>query len=564
MPINEDIKWNESGGRLFEFLSVEMLSIVFPDAMIEWQPKGLDTVIIQPDIAIYNSNHELLALGLSGHATTKNSAGMKVDRSVEELFEIKESLPETVQVFSIIWHSPNGWSAGHLKRMDEAFDYNFVVFRECVDIWNTIVPEINVLAARIKGADEKTSIRLVKESSIPRKIAKHFGGLQRVVFGGKERNHELWESIRQRYRHHKTIENEINSRPYSRIKEALIPLMWLPIEGVKSAIEGKTIEKNDKSNTFIRLGGAIQATNGIKVNASISSLSIAYDKSIILETIQGLQTAEGINTLLDSLESSERMNSRIFRTEEAVKRRTLFTLCEHAFDPTDVDYTGKCWPLEVITAWIKYRIDGKFGLVEAQREAIGDTRTNYGWDPIIYYAEGNIDALDDESIKRICSVLEDKVQQAKSISVEELSANILREARKEKNNNPLQWIIRKTLDHNGVEYSRGLSIQEVFARQAGLAASSGRTTFQLKIDTENECYIIHALSAYSTTHKDVEFSAKARQFFLLYPNNYKMVYVVDGTNWPERTIRMFNRAGAEVVLADHFEKWVRENFAKLE
>ena len=275
-----------------------------------------------------------------------------------------------------------------------------------------------------------------------------------------------------------------------------------------------------------------------------------------------LQAAEGISSLLDSLKSKGEMQNRIVRTEEAIHTCSLAQLCQKAFDKNDPDYTGRCWPFEICTTWIKLKVDNKFGLLEAQREVLGDTKTNYGWDPIVYYTEGYSDYLSEEEVSAICTYLEGILASVKSITVEELNSSILTEARKEKINNPLQWIIRETLSHYGIEYDRKLSFQCIFAHNAGLRASSGRTTFQFYIPTKDKLYIIHALSAYSSTHKDVEFSGKTRLYRLITNRDVETLYVLDGDKWPERTRYMFDRAGAQTIAASVFEKWVKDNLVK--
>lgn len=558
MPENEDLKWNEAGGRLFEFLSIEALSILFPENTIEWQPQQLPTMIIQPDIAIRDKTGTLAAIGLSGHATAKNSAGMKVDRSIEELFEAKESLSSQTIVFSIIWHSPNGWSEGQLKRMDSAFDYNFVVYRECKEIWPDIVVEVNQLADEVKGADEPTCRSLVKASGLPLRLSKYMAGLVQIVQSRQEANKDIWKSVRESYRSIESYKSNIEAH----IKEALTPLLWMPETIVDAVLDGKTIKRNDDSETFIRLGGAIPTTAGVKANAHITNLSNHYSRDIVKKTILQLQTAEGISSLLDSLKSKAEMQNRISRTEEAIHTRSLAQLCQKSFDKDDPDYTGRCWPFEICTTWIKLKVDNKFGLLEAQREVLGDTKTNYGWDPIVFYTEGYSDYLSEAEVSAICTYFEEVLASAKSISVEELNGSILTEARKEKANNPLQWIIRETLSHYGIEYDQKLSFQCIFAHNAGLGASSGRTTFQVYIPTEDKLYIIHALSAYSSTHKDVEFSGKTRLYRLINNQDVEIVYVLDGDKWPERTCYMFDRAGAKTVAASSFEKWVQKNLVR--
>ncbi len=181
MKKNEDRKLNESGGRVFEFITAEALSLLFPNSIVKLQPPGMGGMIIQPDIAIYTDSGELQAIVLSGHATTKNSAGMKVDRSLEELFEVKECFAGTVVCASFIWHSPNGWATGHIKRMDEAFDYSFVSYRDCSVIWESLVPEICELADAVKGKEEESARSIVTLSGIPQLIASNLITFKNLV-----------------------------------------------------------------------------------------------------------------------------------------------------------------------------------------------------------------------------------------------------------------------------------------------------------------------------------------------------------------------------------------------
>jgi len=98
MKNNEDRKLNEAGGRVFEFITAEALSIVFPNAVVKLQPAGMEEMIIQPDVAVYTNSGDLQAIILSGHATTKNSAGMKVSGVWRNYLRLKNAFREMLCV----------------------------------------------------------------------------------------------------------------------------------------------------------------------------------------------------------------------------------------------------------------------------------------------------------------------------------------------------------------------------------------------------------------------------------------------------------------------------------
>jgi len=446
--------------------------------------------------------------------------------------------------------------------MDEAFDYSFVSYRDCADIWESLIPEICDLADRTKGKEEPEARRMIASSSIPQRIATHITAFGELVENQNQNHLKRWRRFSEQYRRKQAYDKRFASS----VKSALIPLAWLPSGDLERIISGKTVKKHDQLEAFVRLGGGVAATAGIRGNADILELQYFFDKKIVTKTIQGMQSSEGIHPLIDSLGSAERLSSRIIRTAKAVQAKTLENLCEDAQNKADIDYTGRCWPFEICTAWVKLKKDNKFGLLEAQREAIGDTRTDYSWDPIIYYTEGQFDKLSAEQVRDICGYLEEKLNDVKPVTPSELSDSLLTEAHKEKKYNPLHWIVRETLEFYQIPYNKKYTFQCLFAEKAGLQRSSGRTTYQLFVNTGGKRTIIHTLSAYSSTHKDVEFAAKARLCHhreidgaIQRKKDIRIVYVLDGTHWPARTVYMLERAGAEVVLITEFSKWVEKN-----
>ena len=560
MQYIDDEKLNESGGRLFEFLTLVILKQTLPQYEIIWQP-SVPQILLQPDIGIYNKvNKNLVAIGLVGHATIKSSGESKTNRNIEELFEIKESFANPIILaLSFIWHSPNGWTKGHIDRINTAFDYNFIAFKDCRDIWQKILSKIEIIKDQIKGKDNQTCEKIISTSDLPILLCPYFYNLIEIINKNKENNKKLWNLIRKNYK--PTIFSELTIN--TSVKLALQALFLLPDELVPDALSGNKIPLNTKTKAFVITGGgSIVLGQKIRISSNITLLNTLFNKQIIINTLEKMRNAQGMASLRTSMSSIEAISRRIKRTEEAINNGSFVKLCKEAMQINDEDYIERCWPLDVCTAWMKSKVNKKFGLLEAQRKSIGDTFTDYLWDPIIRFAEGNFKLLDDDQLEKIGLFFEKYLKNIPPITSIELSNEMQKDARKRKKANPLSLLLKETLHYYGVKYFEDYSFQCPFAKKANISLPSGLTVYKLYIKKDQTTIIIHVLSSYSSTHKDVEFSAKARLLRCSY-NSYfslldgiRLVYVLDG-KWSKRHTEVFRRSGAEIIPIDCLSSWIK-------
>lgn len=560
LNVNIDKKINEAGGRLFEFLTEAILTELLPQMKIVWQPK-IKWMKIQPDIAIYKGE-ELLAIVLVGHATIKSSAAMKVNRNIEELFEIKNNKNSKILALSFVWHSPNGWTKGHISRLGEAFDYNFVAFRDSEAIWERSITELVELSVSMKGKTEDKCRALIFESEFHKRFLPFVSDMKDIVLGKIEKNEQLWELVR-------SVANDIKSEAFSinsRVKVALQPLLWVPENMLVDIFGSTTLKNTPQIEPFVRLGGGRKFNNIVVRSQDIESLTSRIDKNLIINTIKKMHAAEGMSVLIGSLESIDAINRRISRTFEAIRTCTLNNLCNQSINSTDEDFMGRCWPLDICTAWVKIKVDQKFGLLEAQREAIGDTLTDYMWDPIIRFVEGRFNILTNNQLSSICEFFENKLKYIEAITAKELSNAFLTESHKKKKANPLPWFIAEVLSSNSIVFEGfpnvNISFQCPFAKKAGLKGTSGLTIIQFKVNLEKPT-LIHVLSAYSSTHKHIEYAAKAQTIKYKWLNGtykisdkYALVYVLDG-KWSKSNVQILQESGAVVVPIHEFPAWIK-------
>jgi hypothetical protein len=561
------IKLNESGGKLFELLSEIILAEIFGEEKIFSQPKCPE-MQIAPDIFIGDEqtpSHVVLVT----HATAKNAAGVKVDRNIEELFEAKTRLSPRPIVVNLIWHSPIGWSEGHIQRQDEMFDCNWVAYRDCSE-YDTALPVMIDTAADIAGLEREEAMTVVRATGIAQAFAK---SLHRMIPKAEKGNNALIWKLEAARTGDKI---EAISGYDLRLKDDLVSICLLDPNLVETLFNGAKLRFDDSHTPAVN-SGALRKSNSIKgsfcqlepglrdrLNPMVSAIGI----SGLAALIQEVADSEGYSQLATVYEEQSTALKRLDAILSYASRRDLITLVEGCWKKNDNLFNGRCWPLYSASAVIKAKVNEDFGFLFAQRQALGDTNRGFGWDILNRYTRREKGVISHEELLKVCKVFENSLNQVKTSSLETLLGDIEYwqrvEIQKNKKGNPLPWYVRRTLisggiDHVGFPDPCKTSLCPFIAR-AGGNKITGITRWHFSTASGD---LLHILTNYSTTHKDKEYSAKSR--IAHYEWNGKCVgkssvrrigIILDGS-WSENKLSMFRSSGNALFRADEPDSWIK-------
>lgn len=259
-------KLNEPGGKLFELLSFLMLEESSGEKVL-FQPRP-SYMLINPDLAIGKEDSPKV-IALVTHATAKNAAGVKVDRNIEELFEAKTLSPikNIPKVINFIWHSPVGWADGHIARLENAFDFTWIAFRDC-KAYTSLLSTFVKLSIDIAGLNFKDSLDIVKKANIIKRLLLEFNPLYRKNILTTEIKHKnLWTYERKRVVPYSyKIPLAINNR----VKLDLMSLMLVPLSSLSSLLNGKSEKNAPQFDPAIMAGSLVNFRSIVKNEVSIS------------------------------------------------------------------------------------------------------------------------------------------------------------------------------------------------------------------------------------------------------------------------------------------------------
>lgn len=578
-PTQEELelirKLNEPGGKLFELLSLLMLEEASGKQVI-FQPRP-SYMQINPDLAVGDEEAPII-LALVTHATAKNAAGVKVDRSLEELFEAKTLSPprQVPIVINLIWHSPVGWATGHIARLENAFDFTWIAFRDC-KAYRALLPVFVKLSSEIALLEFEEAMNILRRSNVLKPLMIEFGQLFHKAIDRSNSTHpQLWLQERRRCA---PFKSKTSFAIGNRVKLDLMSLLVVPPATLPSLLNGKGEPYTSEFDPAIQSEAVVRFRSLVKNEVRIPQGLIQRMEPLVsfigVETIEtaltGARDTEGYGSITTAFEPEERTERRISLLREASANGALYELVQESWDKSSPLYNGRCWAVEFGTTLVKACLNDDYGLLALQREALGDSRLEYYWNLLIWYVRGKKDALTESEVQSVCSVLEKNISRIgtktdNSRLAKDVREWLAKELRKIKTGNPLPWLIRATLADRGVTVTGfpGLSIQRYcpFAALSGLANASGVTRWHLMVGKKNK-RILHVLSSYSSTHKHKEYSAKARLAHYVVTNGSiardtainGIAIILDGV-WRESEVNMFQQAGVDVFAMDDPKSWL--------
>jgi hypothetical protein len=564
--INQDAeKLNESGGRLFELLSEVMICKAFPDLEFHSQPPT-DVMHIAPDIFLGSASNPRIAV-LVTHATVKNAAGMKTERNIEELFELKTRFRSIPIVINMIWHSPIGWSDSHLRRQDEYFDVNWVAFRDCPSL-SKVLPNMAGLADKISGLERPVAKALVEKAGLLSEIYPSFVSHLKDM---DKKNGRLWNTSRRAFPTSKIPGQKISCR----VKLDLTQLCAIPSDSAKKFLEGADLPLDLEWMSQAIDTGVYQRQVTLTSRAAIPETGLhsrcmktfsSLPEVSLEKTIENISQSEGFDRIQSRQESEKLTKQRLDIIGAAVGDNNLCDLFSESFRRQSELYTGRCWPIELASNLIKANLDDNFGLTFLQRSILGDNRESYKWNSLTWYVNGDQSALTSSDLKAVAGGLEQILSDIKfdnlNALVESISSWRDKELRKGKKSNPLLWFVKSLLDVSGVGYEgfpgKSFSTRCPACDHLNLPKASGITRWHFRIGDK----ILHVLSNYSSSHKDKEYSAKTRLSYchlekgkyFVRPNHH-VAFILDG-EWSEGEVSMFKSAGSHVFPADEVNSWL--------
>lgn len=564
--ISDAIKLNESGGKLFEILSEMMLEDIFGKKQVFPQPK-CPQMLIAPDIFI-KSETKPSHIVMVTHATAKNAAGVKVDRTSEELFEAKTKIYPPPMSINLIWHSPIGWAKGHLDRLEEMFDCSWIAFNDCMD-YTKALPKMIEVANHISGCDREKSASIARASN----LSKHFmRSLKDKLSRASHKNDSLWA--------HEIRRLKAFSRPpivpiNTEVKDDLISLCVIPAEDLAELLQRKRLPFSSKHQIGINAGGLTRTKSlrgdGVAIEANLYSridpIACQLTPQGVVGMVKDISESEGYSQFLTTYEAEHKKLARINLIARAVKQRSLHSLVADCWKKSSDLYTGRCWPFDIASGLIKSLVNEDFGLLNIQREALGDNRAGFKWDSLVWFINGDTTALPNKDLRAIAAKFESYLAKTDLSDPEKLLEDLLywqkMSVQKNKTGNPLPWLVRHTLLRGKIPFigfpDSGISTYCPFAAKAGAAKVSGVTRWHFFVNEEK---ILHVLTNYSTTHKHKEYSAKTRIAHHIWNGtDYDLSqiqhigFVLDG-EWSEDEVGMFIDAGAHVFPANNPNAWV--------
>jgi hypothetical protein len=554
-------KLNETGGKLFEALTECVLEDIFGGSAITAQPR-CEQMHIKPDFVIGSPNcpsHVVLVT----HATAINNAGHKVDRGVEELFEIKTRFQKIPVAINLIWHSPLAWIDGYIRRMDEMFDINWVAFRDCSG-YETSLPEMINTLDRLDNSEPTEYKSIVRESSL---VADFRNSIAARIKYSKRINTELWKLERSKAFTITFSDRETETK----IGKDLISITSLRPKFLRELFEKGRVKVD--ANWTQEIGAdvlqirTLRGTFASLHNATIERFAKAstfFGKTTLTNLLCDISTKRwATGTTVEGVQIAEKRIETLFA---AARSKTLIELVESSWDPSSLLYSARCWPLYIGVAIIKALADKEFGFLNAQRRALGDTHSAFRWDLLNRYARGEKDCLNRKDLLKVVQVFQDAIQSLRIKDPRTVleNENYVAELalHRVKDESPLMLFVERTLSFAGIGYdgwpNQGAITQCPFAVRAALGASSGRTAWHFRV---GEAKLLHVLSNYSSTHKDKEYCAKARLArYEWAKNHYKKAsigqlgLILDG-RWKSSETSMFTSAGICWFSSDDPGSW---------
>jgi hypothetical protein len=566
-------KLNEPGGKLFELLSYLMLEEASGEK-VTFQPRPT-YMLINPDLAIGKESAPIV-LALVTHATAKNAAGVKVDRNIEELFEAKTLSPlnNIPKVINFIWHSPVGWADGHIARLENAFDFTWIAFRDC-KAYTSLLPTFVKLSADIVALNFKDSLDVIKKAGILKKLLLEFSPLFRKnILTTKIKHGNLWTNERKR------VVPYSSKSPFAvnnRVKLDLMSLMLVPLSSLSLLLKGKSEKTTPLFDSAIMAGSLVNFRSLVKNEVSISKdLQFRLDLLIrtlgidtLVTALTGANDTEGFNSLTTAFEPENLTEKRVSLLRMHSTKGTLYDLIQESWNKTSLLYNGRCWVIEFAVTIIKTKLRADYGLLTVQREALGDSRLNFGWDLLFWYVTGKRKSLTEPQLRQISKIIESYINKISSKTNDltlsrEVRNWLIKELRKKKQGNPLPWLVKTALTNAGIK-SKGfpetlISRACPFATLSGLKSTSGLSLWHILAEKK----IIHILSSYSSTHKHKEYSAKARVANYVAGGGLiqkdtaisEIGIILDGI-WSESEVNMFQKAGVNIFSMDNPSAWLK-------
>ncbi len=554
-------KLNETGGKLFEALTECVLEDIFGGGSITAQPR-CEQMHIKPDIVIGSPNcpsHVVLVT----HATAINNAGHKVDRGIEELFEIKTRFPKVPIAVNLIWHSPLAWSDGYIKRMDEMFDINWVAFRDCSEYESSLPEMINTLK-KLDSSEPAEYRSIVRKSSL---VSCFRNSIAARIKSSKQRNAELWKLERSKVFTITFSDRETDTKS----GKDLVSLTSLRPEFLRELFEKGRVkvdpswaqEMGADVLQIRTIRGSFASLDDVMIERFTKALTF-FGKDNLTNLLCDISTRRwATGTTVEGVDIAEKRIEALFA---AARSKTFIDLVESSWDPSSPLYTARCWPLYIGVAIIKAFADKEFGFLNAQRRALGDTHSAFRWDLLNRYARGEKDCLNRKDLLKVVQVFQDAIQSVRTKNPKAVLENEKYVSElglhRVKDESPLMLFVERTLSFAGIGYegwpNQGAITQCPFAVRAALGASSGRTAWHFKV---GEAKLLHVLSNYSSTHKDKEYCAKARLArYEWATSHYKassigqLGLILDG-RWKSSETSMFTSAGIRWFPSDDPGSW---------
>jgi hypothetical protein len=556
---------NEAGGKLFELMSELILEELFDCKHVHAQPSPA-VMHIKPDIFIGDEHNPKLVIFVT-HATAKNAAGVKVDRNIEELFEIKTRFSGRPMAVNLIWHSPIGWSDGHLSRLDAMFDVNWVAFRDS-NAYKKNIDQMSEIAGQLIGIEKSQCKTLVAKAGIHKAFV---ASINKAIDLGREKHVDVWQAERSFLPRRLLAGSAIKSR----LKDDLMRCCLIPANALDSLFLGNEVSCSEKQfDSAVKAGGVLHAKSLAKSTYRMEPetrqrLQQAFSGSAaaFTETIRSVAASEGFSRISSTFESEKITASRIQRIANSMNESAMTDLIYQSFLKDDIHFTGRCWPIEICIAAIKARQDDDFGLTHLQRIALGDNKESYKWNSLTWFVNGDLKAVQRDEVKNIATVLCQKMKTVNCKDAASLCRDIQywreMEIKKGKKSNPITWAIKCILDENGFAYvgfpNKAFSTPCPFLSSIDSGAITGVTRWHFLI--ENRA-IIHVLSNYSTTHKDKEFASKSRLARYAYTkgkicaSRLRVGLILDG-EWSEGEVSLLLNAGVNVFSSDSPASWIK-------
>lgn len=572
-------KLNEAGGKVFELMTYLLFESVYGAGQVTYQPRP-PYMLINPDLGI-GDIEEPSTLVLITHATAINSAGVKIDRSIEELFQAKTRAPvnSIPKVVSIIWHSPVGWAEGQLKRIDSAFDLNWVAFRDS-DQYVISLEKIIALCEKTENLDFQSSLSIVKESGVIDYFKDSFTNIYQLFLEKKQHNKTIWHWERNRCISYR----ELNGYAIkTNMKYDLISMLPIPSDLFKKLC----LSNNETVKFSSEYEGSILA-GGLSEKVSLKGREVCLQPELFMriqeplnflgfdvfsQTLSLTREEHGIESIDLLFESNDDLKKKIDLVRNSLQKNQFYELVLNSWEEESGIYTGRCWPIEFAVAILKIFVDRYLGLLTIERESIGNTGNSFPLSKLIAYVNGSIKLLGQEEIRSICQVI---TEYFKTISLPSDSSLISvqlqhwfkREYMKKKKSNPLLWFVRNALLSQGVTLegfpSPLITFQCPFAQKVNLRKASGANRWHFRTYSDNEKRkILHVLSSYSSSHKHKEYSAKQRLIrytvshdqFVQRDEFDEIGIILDGI-WREHEVQMFLQSGVVVFPIDRIQDWI--------